>query len=456
MEDSILDALKMPSVMILSPNLTDAEVAQYLQEYSQLHPEVSLNASVLDILNLNHSAGDSSVKPGGSQTGSVRENEEMFDFITEGVLLTTVSVIGLIGNLMAFHVMIRKSTRDSFSNNLRGLSVFDAGFLLLAILTLGLQRLSSEYKSTIFVEMSFIYFGLLHTFRVGSVCVTVCINIERVFAIVFPLKSVTWKRYLLPVSTTIAILYNLPKYFEFEVKVNSKTNASYIATTSLRRDPIYINLYVFWSKVIFFELIPYFTILICNIMIIVKIRKSSKFRSRFNTTDCVKSTHQDGSSDEFNSSTKSNGARRGRKHLLFSPKGSKLKLDLKAQPSTSPTRGISRKHREEHHLGVILIGLSSLFIACQSFKIFPDLYELIVCSDNDGKNCKMEGFSNVITRLSHLFVCFNSTANFVIYYMNGEKFRSAWLDTYKGVFLCHRQKSWKRSSHDIQPVPTLV
>ena len=31
-------------------------------------------------------------------------------------------------------------------------------------------------------------FGLLHTFRVGSVCMTVCINVERLYAIVFPLR----------------------------------------------------------------------------------------------------------------------------------------------------------------------------------------------------------------------------------------------------------------------------
>ncbi len=33
-------------------------------------------------------------------------------------------------------------------------------------------------------------------------------------------------------------------------------------------------------------------------------------------------------------------------------------------------------------------------------------------------------------RMSHLLVCFNSSTNFLIYYLNGEKFRRAWVETY--------------------------
>ena len=33
-------------------------------------------------------------------------------------------------------------------------------------------------------------------------------------------------------------------------------------------------------------------------------------------------------------------------------------------------------------------------------------------------------------RISHLMVCFNSSANFLIYYMCGSKFRNAWNSTY--------------------------
>ena len=53
-------------------------------------------------------------------------------------------------------------------------------------------------------------------------------------------------------------------------------NTTQLVTTDLRRNQTYILLYVMWSKLILFELIPYMTILICNIFIIYKIKKSNR------------------------------------------------------------------------------------------------------------------------------------------------------------------------------------
>jgi hypothetical protein len=47
---------------------------------------------------------------------------------------------------------------------------------------------------------------------------TMSVNIERTFAIVYPLRAATWKKYLMPASVIIAVAYNLPKFFELEVK----------------------------------------------------------------------------------------------------------------------------------------------------------------------------------------------------------------------------------------------
>jgi len=51
----------------------------------------------------------------------------------------------------------------------------------------------------------------------------------------------------------------------------------------MRENKIYVSLYLFWSKFIFIEFIPYTTILIMNIFIIIKITKSARFRKKFQT-----------------------------------------------------------------------------------------------------------------------------------------------------------------------------
>jgi hypothetical protein len=48
-----------------------------------------------------------------------------------------------------------------------------------------------------------------------------------------------------------------------------------------RKHPIYNSVYVFWSKLLLFELLPYLVIMVCNAFILAKIYKASKFRQKF-------------------------------------------------------------------------------------------------------------------------------------------------------------------------------
>ncbi len=150
--------------------------------------------------------------------------DDIFRFVTEGILLTVVSIFGLIGNSMSIIVLTRASgvVRQggaSFSKLLRGLATFDALFLFIAIISFGFPQLSRWYTRNVFLYIMPIVFGLLHTFRVGSVYVTLAVTFERFHAIICPLKHFFWKKYLLPASVCVAVIYNIPKYFEMEMQV---------------------------------------------------------------------------------------------------------------------------------------------------------------------------------------------------------------------------------------------
>ena len=80
----------------------------------------------------------------------------------EGVLLSAVSAFGLVGNVMSIIVLTRSMNLrgasggpggtggQSFSNLLRGLATFDALFLLVAIMSFGLPKMSTFYVKNIF------------------------------------------------------------------------------------------------------------------------------------------------------------------------------------------------------------------------------------------------------------------------------------------------------------------
>lgn len=65
------------------------------------------------------------------------ESTDSFGYVTEGILLTTISVLGLLGNAMAVYVLLKPSVRGIFSTLLTSLASFDTLFLLAAIFTFG-------------------------------------------------------------------------------------------------------------------------------------------------------------------------------------------------------------------------------------------------------------------------------------------------------------------------------
>ena len=61
------------------------------------------------------------------------------------------------------------------------------------------------------------------------------------------------------------------------------------------------------------------------------------------------------------------------------------------------------KQRQEHKLGIMLVAVSVMFIVCQSFKMIPDLYEILFCSDKSVP-CITTPFVKTCLNLSHLLV----------------------------------------------------
>ena len=76
---------------------------------------------------------------------------DMFEYITEGVLLTTISVLGFLGNMLAMYVLHQPSLKGTFSNILTGLASFDALFLATLPFTFSLPIISPYYEVTIFL-----------------------------------------------------------------------------------------------------------------------------------------------------------------------------------------------------------------------------------------------------------------------------------------------------------------
>lgn len=92
---------------------------------------------------------------------------------------------------------------------------------------------------------------------------------------------------------------------------------------------------------------------------------------------------------------------------------------------------ISVVAKKDKALGATLIGVSLLFLCCQSLKLIPDIYEAFYCEP--GSNyCATNNIINTLITLSNLLMCINSAANFLMYMVRGTKFRRAFIRTYTG------------------------
>ena len=63
-----------------------------------------------------------------------------FEYVVDGIVLSLVSLFGLIGTILAIRVLLKPSLRTAFSTLLVGLAVCDAVFLLFAFLIIGLRN----------------------------------------------------------------------------------------------------------------------------------------------------------------------------------------------------------------------------------------------------------------------------------------------------------------------------
>ena len=148
--------------------------------------------------------------------------------------------------------------------------------------------------------------GFAHIGRVGSVFVTVAITVERYLSVCYPNIECRGKSLLVPIPLIFAIIYNLPKFFELEATPKNDENGNKIFNqstnynifyedhyqenitqyvedigyrgTALRLNHWYVVLYVFWSKFLFVDILPWVTVIVLNICIWRKIRDFRRFR----------------------------------------------------------------------------------------------------------------------------------------------------------------------------------
>eukprot|EP00094_Tigriopus_californicus_P003536 TCALIF_03401-PA protein Name:"Similar to FR FMRFamide receptor (Drosophila melanogaster)" AED:0.29 eAED:0.29 QI:0/0.33/0/0.5/1/1/4/0/218 len=208
--------------------------------------------------------------------------------------------------------------KSNFNQLLICLASFDLVYLQLSFAIFAMPTLSVWYTETLFPYI-----------------MPIGVTIERFVAIAYPMRKTNLKNSLIMASVFGSIVYNLPRFFELEMvqvdvldpETKANVTVNRIAPTELRFNKLYVQIYVVWMKFFLVELLPYVIICVLNFVMIVKIREAMKLQKE---------------------------------------------MTISRQPSLE-------SQKKEFNMALVLVCIVFMFIACQSIKIIPDVYEAMVC-----------------------------------------------------------------------------
>jgi len=320
-------------------------------------------------------------------------------FIIEGILLTGLAVIGIIGNILCIATFAKKVVQQNFHRLMLSLAAVDLCFLTLAILIFGLPTLMPSLKETNLFKRS-IPFTLPATqiSITGSIYMTLAIGLERYLTVVHPFFKIShnWSSrfYILPILA-FSVLYNIPKFLEVEIfeknvflasnisleiegeSLSSSNNSinqsntdemldtptSYnqseqvlsLEPTSLRKHPLYIQGYIVYANMIVHGLIPLLLLVFLNTASYRQIRRLQK-------------------TNAFDGS-------------------------------------MSQVQMKDIRLAQVSLIIVAVFIICHSARWIPNIYEAF----QSNQQAKWPRWVLFTSHCSHLLIVLNSSVNFYIY-----------------------------------------
>lgn len=320
-------------------------------------------------------------------------------------------LVGFIGNALTIAVLRRDWQDGSNATNwlLRTLAGVDTFYLITCLFV---QTFNTVHDFTDwFPDALRPYFPYAERYMwpVASIGQTVTIwtvllvTVDRYMAVCRPfdtrMRTVDRATKLFVGVVVAAIVYNIPRFFEREVKVKEngclKQPHAEVVNTALRDNEIYFVVYKLACYLVFRSVGPLVTLLVLNVFLIKALHAARR-------------RHQ--------------------------------------QMSSATTTSRRTRHRE--NVTLILIVVVSVFIICQ----LPDL-ALRIAAIVDGESARTapgserflaevskKDLMRFINSITNVLLTLNSAVNFLIYCLLGKKFRRIFVDMFCGWLPCCRNR----------------
>nr|XP_040568983.1 uncharacterized protein LOC121118465 [Lepeophtheirus salmonis] len=285
-----------------------------------------------------------------------------------------------------------------------------------------IPKFSTTYKNSYRLHLLPWTLPLAHISLMGSVYCTVAITIERFITVCYPFTAhrqvFSTASFIIPIIF-LTTIYNIPKFFELNIvdkcmlkniSCPQDTERLTVRPTPLRQHHTYVRVYILWSNLIFYIIIPFLLLIILNIKVYQGCRT---FENTFteNIRVCFSSiTSKRKSSHSLDEETKDIST-----NVDHVESESNTVSSVKDIRKTKYYHSIASQRHREVILAKISIYITFVFLLCHSVRLIPNSYEMYITYVKDSKKSRPFWFAEV-SGVSHLLLTFASSANFFIYY----------------------------------------
>ncbi|XP_060526784.1 FMRFamide receptor [Cylas formicarius] len=310
------------------------------------------------------------------------EKWNFFRFVTNGILLNVIGCFGILGNLISMIILSRPQMRSSINYLLIGLARIDTVLIITSILLFGLPGIY-PYSKHLFLYYFRVYphiapfvYPLATVMQTASVYLTMTVSLERYVAVCHPLRARSLCTYGRARTYVIAIvifstMYNAPRLWEGEIK--SEWSDTFNMTVYC---PIQS---AFRDNELYQTIYIHWLYLICMYLL------------------------------PFISLAVLNGA-----------------IYRQVLKANRERQRLSRLQQREIGLATMLMCVVAVFFVCNLLPMVINIVETFKIPTEDVFDITM------MINLSNLLVTINSSVNFIIYVIFGEKFQRLFL-----VLFCH-------------------
>jgi 7 transmembrane receptor (rhodopsin family) len=134
-------------------------------------------------------------QPGRAECPDLGADIQLFEFWSNGILLNFVGVLGILGNILSMIILSRPQMRSSINYLLIGLARCDTILILTSILLFGVPAIYPYtgylrfYYMRLLPEISRVVYPLAMVAQTSSVYLTLTVTLERYVAVCHPLRA---------------------------------------------------------------------------------------------------------------------------------------------------------------------------------------------------------------------------------------------------------------------------